>query len=114
MKTKPFKHSTIGAIATVLFVASGLATADPIWSGHFQEAYNGTGQQTDEFTHNRPDVKETLLWAGQLKQAYESSPEGTRVAGPSSTEHLLWAGNFELAYQSASEKTVEFTIIAQK
>jgi len=114
MKTKCFKNSTIGAIAAALLATSGLATADPIWAGHFKEAYSSTSPQTDKsmVRSNTTSVKERLIWAGHFEQAYDGSSQGASVATRTDAgKYLLWAGHFKQAYQPAEERTVEFAAI---
>lgn len=119
MKTKhtTLKPSTIGTITAMLMAVSVQTSAagesQPIWAGHFKEAYRSVSPQsvTSSSASNTSSVKDRLIWAGHFERAYGPSSERTDVVtGPgrqNMSQQLLWAGHFKQVYQPAPEEVIE-------
>lgn len=116
MKTKytTLKTSAIGTLAAALLAVSGQTVAadqnQPIWAGHFKQAYGSAPSQSasSSFRSSTNSVEDRLIWAGHFEQAYGPSAQGTRVVTrPEAGKSLLWAGHFKDAYQPAREEVVE-------
>lgn len=69
-------------MAAALFAASGLATADPIWAGHFPQAYMPPTERSAFASY----VAISEVTAGDV-----TSREGKRV-----TDRLLWRSKYPL------------------